>query len=135
MTGYQFYLRRSMNQRIDKKLIFFHFLIIGGCFFSSFINYLVTQIIGSYALPFTIVPFCISMIIGYQFPALAVISIGLSDDLFLNTYLGFFPVIYSFLAYMFSLKIKTLEKRKFSILLCVCLYVIINIFLGFIVRD
>lgn len=109
------------------KLITFlkNFLAVLFCFFVSFFNYLITQIIGGYFFPLTSLAVFFCLILNYQIPVIFIFAIGLTDDILLNSIMGTYALLYSLIAYFLNSNISQKQKRILN-LAAVAIFLLIN---------
>ncbi len=99
------------------------FLAVLFCFSVSFLNYLITQIIGGYFFPLTSLAIFYCLILNYQIPAISIFAIGLIDDILLNSITGTYALLYSLIAYSLN---SNINKKKVLNLAAITIFILIN---------
>ena len=80
---------------------------------TSFLNYCITQVVGTYFLPLTIMLIYFAAILEFEIPIFFIAGIGLFDDSLANGFLGLYAFIYLILSYFVMTKLKDLPGRKY----------------------
>ena len=112
-----------------KRKEIFNILFVGLCFVVSLLNYAIMQIFEPHKIPLTAIPLFVAFSRHAPISLIAVVVIGLFDDFFLNTYLGFFPLIYSVLAYVSFVLFNHRKNNKMSTIVFFILFALLNIIL------
>ena len=114
-----------------KTLKFLSILAILLC--TSFLNYCLQQIFGSWFLPLTIIPIFVASFLEFQFPLTTIIFAGIFDDILLNCFLGLYPALYLLMEYLISEKFPSYRGNKWFIASFFLLFCLI-IFLEYTIR-
>lgn len=95
------------------------------CFSVSFLNYLLTQIVGGYFFTLTSLAIFYCFIFNCQIPAVLIFLMGLIDDILLNSVLGTYALLYSLIAYFLNLDLN-LNQKKILNIIAIAVFLLVN---------
>ncbi|MDR1233875.1 MAG: hypothetical protein LBJ92_01855 [Holosporales bacterium] len=109
------------------KIILSGFCIELICIITSFLSYCLSQVIGPYFVPLTVIPVFVYALGAHNpAPGIVAITAGITDDIFLNLPLGTFPFIYIILSYTTILYEKNIKSKRLACVILVCILIVIN---------
>ncbi|MDO4975363.1 MAG: hypothetical protein Q4E61_03505 [Alphaproteobacteria bacterium] len=101
-------------------------LAVSFCLLISFINYFITQIVGGYFFPLTMLAIFYCFIIDCPIPASLIFMIGLFDDILLNSFVGTYSLTYSIMAYLLLKLTLSLKQKRILNLVVIVSFLFIN---------
>jgi hypothetical protein len=105
------FVRERFEAAVAQALILLVLLV------ASFAGYCINQAVGAAMVPLTVVPI---FVISAFFRNISIVSlsvVGLIDDCFANSYIGFFALCYLFLSAIIMTHKKYLEDKKITLIL------------------